>query len=97
MRRHAQICLMAMVLGVLLPVGDAFAQQRGSVRSTNRSPSSGTRQRATTQRTTSGNTSSRTTTGQTRSGETVSGSRNVTKDGDTSLSIATCRAAQVRA
>ena len=85
-KRLALVCVTAMMLSVLLPVGDAFAQraqQRGSVRSTNRSSSSGTRQRATTQRTTSGNTSSRTTTGQTRSGETVSGSRNVTKDGDT--------------
>jgi hypothetical protein len=84
MMRPAWICLIAMMLSVLMPVGDAFAQraqQRGSVRSTNQS--SGTRQRATTQRTVSGNTSSRTTTGQTRSGETVSGSRNVTKDGDT--------------
>lgn len=75
-------CLVAMALSVLLPVGDAWAQQRGSVRSTNRS-SSGERQRATTSRTVSGNTSSRTTTGQTRSGETISGSRNVSKDGDT--------------
>jgi len=83
MTRPAWICLVAMTLSVLLPVGDAFAQraQRGSVRSTNQS--SGTRQRATTQRTVAGNTSSRTTTGQTRSGETVTGSRNVTKDGDT--------------
>jgi len=49
MTRPAWICLVAMTLSVLLPVGDAFAQraQRGSVRSTNQS--SGTRQRATTQ------------------------------------------------
>jgi hypothetical protein len=83
-RRPALTCLLATVLSILVPVGDAFAQrasQRGSVRSTNRSSGSG--QRATTSRTTSGNTSSRTTTGQTRSGETVTGSRNVTKDGDT--------------
>jgi hypothetical protein len=83
-RRPALTCLAAIVLSVLVPVGDAFAQraaQRGSVRSTNRS--SGTRQRATTSRTTTGNTSTRTTTGETRGGETVTGSRNVTKDGDT--------------
>jgi hypothetical protein len=83
-RFPVQTCLLAIVLSVLVPVGDAFAQQRGSVRSTNRS--GGTGQRATTSRTVSGNTSSRTTTGQTRRGETVTGSRNVTKDGD-SLTI----------
>jgi hypothetical protein len=80
-RLPALTCLAAIMLSVLVPVSDAFAQQRGSVRSTNRS--TGTRQRATTERTVSGNTSSRTTTGQTRSGETVTGSRNVSKDGDT--------------
>ena len=80
-RLPALTCLLAIVLSVLVPVGDAFAQRRGSVRSTNRS--AGTSQRATTPRTQSGNTSTRTTTGQTRSGETVTGSRNVTKDGDT--------------
>ena len=80
-RLPALTCLAAIALSVLVPVGDAFAQQRGSVRSTNRS--SGTGQRATTERTVSGNTSSRTTTGQTRQGETVTGSRNVSKDGDT--------------
>ena len=79
-RLPALTCLAAIALSVLVPVGDAFAQQRGSVRSTNRSSGS---QRATTERTVSGNTSSRTTTGQTRQGETVTGSRNVTKDGDT--------------
>jgi hypothetical protein len=84
-RRPALTCLLATILSVLVPVGDAFAQrasQRGSVRSTNRS-SGATRQRATTDRTVSGNTSSRTTTAETRRGETVTGSRNVTKDGDT--------------
>src|ERR1044072_5619294 len=75
-RLSGQACLLAIVLSVLVPVGGAFAQRRGSVSASGRS-------RATTSRTTSGNTSSRTTTAEGRQGQTVTGSRDVSKDGDT--------------